>query len=81
MVVATLIQSLFHFDGVATIGSAFGGIPQGFPDFNPPQITLARVIDLIGPAFAIAMLGPSNRCFPLWLPTEWPALGMTPIRS
>lgn len=57
MVVATLIQSLFHFDGVATIGSAFGGIPQGFPDFNPPQITLARVIDLIGPAFAIAMLG------------------------
>lgn len=57
MVVATLIQSLFHFDGVATIGSAFGGIPQGFPNFNPPQITLSRVIDLIGPAFAIAMLG------------------------
>lgn len=57
MVFATTIQSLFHFNGVATIGSAFGDIPQGLPAFGLPAITLPRVIELIGPAFAIAMLG------------------------
>ncbi|MDZ5436109.1 SulP family inorganic anion transporter [Pseudomonas fluorescens] len=57
MAVATAIQSIFHFEGVATIGSAFGGIPQGLPALSLPEITLSRVIDLIGPAFTIAMLG------------------------
>ncbi|MGY2338737.1 SulP family inorganic anion transporter [Pseudomonas sp. SDO5532_S415] len=57
MAVATAIQSTFHFEGVATIGSAFGGIPQGLPAMSLPEITLSRVIDLIGPAFTIAMLG------------------------
>jgi sulfate permease, SulP family len=57
MAVATAIQSTFHFEGVATIGSAFGGIPQGLPVLGLPEITLSRVIDLIGPAFTIAMLG------------------------
>lgn len=57
MVFATAVQSLFHFEGVATIGSAFGGIPQGLPDLDWPEITLSRMIELIGPAFAIAMLG------------------------
>lgn len=57
MLVVTFIQSFFHFDGVATIGSAFGGIPQGLPDFGLPEVTLPRIIELIGPAFAIAMLG------------------------
>ncbi|WJD68217.1 SulP family inorganic anion transporter [Pseudomonas asiatica] len=57
MVFATLAQSLFHFDGVATIGTAFGAIPQGLPSLTWPEVSLARVIELIGPAFAIAMLG------------------------
>ncbi|GLO45776.1 SulP family inorganic anion transporter [Pseudomonas putida] len=57
MVFATLIQSLFHFDGVATIGTTFGAIPQGLPSLTWPEVSLARVIELIGPAFAIAMLG------------------------
>jgi SulP family sulfate permease len=57
MVVVTLIQYLFHFEGVATIGSTFGGIPQGLPGFSVPSITMPRVIELIGPAFTIAMLG------------------------
>ncbi|EJM54973.1 SulP family inorganic anion transporter [Pseudomonas sp. GM48] len=57
MAVATAIQSTFHFEGVATIGSAFGGIPQGLPALSLPEVTLSRVIDLIGPAFTIAMLG------------------------
>ena len=57
MVVATVIQSIFQFPGVATIGSAFGGIPQGLPTLSLPEVTLPRIIELIGPAFAIAMLG------------------------
>ncbi|WDH25736.1 SulP family inorganic anion transporter [Pseudomonas chlororaphis] len=57
MTLATALQSLFQFDGVATIGSAFGGIPQGLPALHLPEISLPRVLDLIGPAFAIAMLG------------------------
>lgn len=57
LVVTTVLQALFHFDGVATIGTAFGGIPQGLPSFRWPEITAARIIELIGPAFAIAMLG------------------------
>ena len=57
MVVATVLQSVFQIPGVATIGSAFGGIPEGLPAFALPTFTLAQVIQLIGPAFTIAMLG------------------------
>ena len=57
MVVATVLQSLLQLPGVATIGSAFGGIPQGLPSLSLPAITLSQVILLIGPAFTIAMLG------------------------
>jgi SulP family sulfate permease len=57
MVLATAAQSLFHFDGVATIGSAFGGIPQHLPALSIPAISPARVLELIGPAFTIAILG------------------------
>lgn len=57
MVVATALQSIFKFDGVETIGSAFGGIPQSLPAFALPTVTLSRVIELVGPAFTIAMLG------------------------
>lgn len=57
MAVATLLQTAFHFEGVATIGTAFGGIPFGLPRFALPTTSLAEVVSLIGPAFAIAMLG------------------------
>jgi SulP family sulfate permease len=57
LLAGTLLQTVFAFDGVATIGSAFGGIPQGLPAWHWPDVTLNRVIELIGPAFAIAMLG------------------------
>ncbi len=57
LVVVTLIQALFQFEGVVTIGSAFGEIPRALPSFEMPQVSIARVIELIGPAFAIAMLG------------------------
>lgn len=57
LVVLTIVQSLGQFSSVATIGSTFGALPQGLPSFQWPDITLNRVVDLIGPAFAIAMLG------------------------
>ena len=57
MVLVSLLQALFQFDGVATIGSAFGGIPRGLPTPSLPEVTLPRILELIGPAFAIAMLG------------------------
>ena len=57
MLVATLLQALLDLHGVATIGSAFGGIPTGLPAFSFPQLSLSQVIALIGPAFTIAMLG------------------------
>ena len=57
LVAATAAQAFFAFDGVATIGSAFGGIPQGLPMPELPDISFKRVLELIGPAFTIAMLG------------------------
>ena len=57
MVLVTLIQSIFHLEGVATIGSTFGGMPQGLPHIGLPAITVPRMIELLGPAFTIAVLG------------------------
>jgi SulP family sulfate permease len=57
LVVATMIQTLFQFQGVATIGSAFGGIPRTLPSFAFPSVTLTQVFSLVGPAFTIALLG------------------------
>lgn len=57
LLIVTGLQSIYHFSGVATIGSLFGGIPQGLPEFKLPNLTIDRVIELIGPAFTIAMLG------------------------
>jgi len=57
MTVATLLQTVLHLPGVATLGSAFGGIPQGLPRFALPDLNPSHVITLIGPAFTIALLG------------------------
>lgn len=57
MVAATVLQASFEFKGVATIGSAFGGIPQSLPSFEFMPIRFAQMLQLIGPAFTIALLG------------------------
>ena len=57
MVVATVIQAIYQFPTVLTIGSAFGGIPQGLPEFSIPKLSFDKILSLIGPAFTIAMLG------------------------
>lgn len=57
LIVVTLIQAIFNFETVATIGSTYGEIPRGLPSLDIPEITVNRLLSLIGPAFAIAMLG------------------------
>lgn len=57
MIAATLIVSIWRPAGVATIGSAFGGIPQTLPSLALPDLSFSRMLELIAPAFTIAMLG------------------------
>ena len=57
MVTATLVHVAVAPPGVATIGTAFGGIPSGLPPLTLPDLSLSQMILLIGPAFTIALLG------------------------
>jgi len=57
MLAAMAMHAIWHFPGVATIGSAFGGIPRALPGFSWPALPLADLLQLVGPAFAIALLG------------------------
>ena len=63
MIVATLIQAVLHLPSVATIGSAFGGIPMGLPTVRIPDMSVSEVLTLLGPAFTIAMLGRDRVAF------------------
>lgn len=56
LITLTLLQTLFQFPNVATIGSVFGKITQELPSFYLPTPSLSEVIELVGPAFTIAML-------------------------
>ena len=57
MLAVTVAHMYLQFDGVATIGSAFGGIPAGLPSLHLPAVSFSHMLELIGPAFTIAMLG------------------------
>lgn len=57
LVAGTVFVSFAHPEGVATIGTAFGGLPRGLPSLAMPGVPLADLPDLIRPAFAIALLG------------------------
>lgn len=57
MVVGTILQSHYQFKSVATIGSTFGGITSALPAFQLPLMDLNNTLNLIGPAFTIALLG------------------------
>ncbi len=57
LVAGTVWVSVFHPATVATIGSVFGGIPRGLPALSIPRITFASTLELVQPAFAIALLG------------------------
>lgn len=42
---------------VATIGSRFGGIPSGLPEFHLPTFNPRLALELLSPAVTVAMLG------------------------
>ncbi|HEY0664506.1 MAG TPA: sulfate permease [Gallionella sp.] len=56
LVLGTVIVALLDLP-VETIGTRFGGIPQGLPDFAMPELTFATLRHLIAPALTIALLG------------------------
>lgn len=56
LVGGTLAVSLFDLP-VATIGSRFGGIPQGLPNFALPHFSWELVKQLFPPTLTIALLG------------------------
>jgi len=57
LLMVTVLQAVFRFKGVATIGSTFGGIPRTLPALSLPSLEPAQVLSLVGPAFTIALLG------------------------
>jgi SulP family sulfate permease len=57
LVVITALNGRWQLPGVATIGSAFGGIPTGLPSLALPTFSVPELIPLIWPALTIAMLG------------------------
>jgi SulP family sulfate permease len=52
---ATTVAAVFHFP-IETIGSKFGGIPQGFPHFALPNFHAAHILPLLPSAFTVALL-------------------------
>ena len=56
LMLGTIVVTLLELP-VETIGSRFGGIPQGMPDFVMPEFSIAALRHLIMPAFTIALLG------------------------
>ncbi|OPG94743.1 sodium-independent anion transporter [Chryseobacterium mucoviscidosis] len=57
LVLSTVVAAFFFEGQVATIGSSFGAIPSSLPQFHVPVITWERIVNLLQPAFVIAMLG------------------------
>ena len=55
VVLGTTLMMLFKLP-VETIGSKFGGIPQGLPHFQMPDFSWANLSNLIAPATTIALL-------------------------
>ena len=55
LLVATAVVAGFQLQ-IETIGTKFGGIPQGFPRFAFPQFHAADILPLLPSAFTVALL-------------------------
>ncbi len=55
LLLSTAVVAVFHLP-IETIGSKFGGIPQGFPHFALPNFQAAHILPLLPSAFTVAML-------------------------
>ena len=56
LVLGTAAVALFKLP-VETIGTRFGGIPEGLPSLSMPEFTFSTLHNLIPPAVTIALLG------------------------
>lgn len=56
IVLSTVIAIIFFPGKVTTIGSAYGEIPSSLPEFTFFHVSFAEMVQLISPAFTIAML-------------------------
>lgn len=57
LIVSTLAAAIFYPGKVATIASAFGGIPSSLPNLSIPEISIDKIKLLFRPALTIAILG------------------------
>lgn len=55
LMLSTAVAAAFHLP-IETIGSKFGGIPQGFPHFALPSLQVAHILPLLPSAFTVALL-------------------------
>jgi sulfate permease, SulP family len=55
LLLSTVAVAGFHLP-IETIGSKFGGIPQGFPHFALPSFQSAHILPLLPSAFTVALL-------------------------
>ncbi len=51
-----LVQWVFQFPDVDTVGTVYGNIKAEFPVFDMPELSLSKILSLTGPAFTIALL-------------------------
>jgi len=56
LVLGTAVAALMQLP-VETIGSKFGGIPSGLPQFHVPRLRFDLILKLLSPALTVAMLG------------------------
>ncbi|RNF41231.1 SulP family inorganic anion transporter [Planococcus salinus] len=57
LIVSTVAAVILFPGQVATVGSAYGEIPNTLPGFQFPEITFDKIQLLLGPALVIAILG------------------------
>ncbi|WP_106766644.1 SulP family inorganic anion transporter [Paenibacillus faecalis] len=57
IIVSTLIAVWLFPGKVTTIGTAYGNIPSGLPEFVPLELSWDRIVMMLQPALIIAMLG------------------------
>jgi SulP family sulfate permease len=55
LLLSTAAVAVFHLP-IETIGSKFGGIPQGFPHFALPNFRAEHILPLLPSAFTVALL-------------------------
>src|SRR5712671_977904 len=55
LLLSTAVVAAFHLP-IETIGSKFGGLPQGFPHFALPNFRAEHILPLLPSAFTVALL-------------------------